>query len=82
VSLLNDIVRCRIATDVLRGRARADHPCTTIVMSQSVTDPAVFQVPEPWSGRLDRAPILFLCCKPSINEQEVYPRGFVDRRGN
>ena len=32
------------------------------------------QVPEPWSGNLEHAPILFLSSNPSISTAELYPR--------
>jgi hypothetical protein len=44
------------------------HPCSTIVRSQGVTSIDDFQVPEPWSGRLSIAPILFLSSNPSIGD--------------
>jgi hypothetical protein len=31
------------------------------------------QVPEPWSGDLKRAPLLFISSNPSIDEKEEYP---------
>ena len=35
---------------------------------------AELQVPEPWSGDLEGAPVLFLSSNPSISTAEVYPR--------
>ena len=35
---------------------------------------AGLQVPEPWSGDLEGAPILFLSSNPSISTAELYPR--------
>lgn len=34
-----------------------------------------FQVPEPWSGHISRAPVLFVSSNPSIDPGEVYPAG-------
>ena len=52
-----------------------DHscPCRNIVSVQAEMLQN-FQVPEPWSGQLTRAPLLFLSSNPSISTQEVYPR--------
>ena len=33
-----------------------------------------FQIPEPWSGHIDKAPLLFLGSNPSIDAYEKYPR--------
>ncbi len=32
-----------------------------------------WQIPEPWSGFLDSAPVLFICLNPSIDENQLYP---------
>ena len=52
--------------------SEAPHPCREIVMDQ-MNSPGVlsysnFQVPEPWVGELDVAPILFVSSNPSIGE--------------
>ena len=54
------------------GAARTDgsHPCAEVVRSQGS---AGRQVPEPWSGRLDAAPILFVGSNPSIGEDGGFP---------
>lgn len=44
------------------------HPCYKIVASQNAATRSEFQVPEPWVGRIDVAPILFLSSNPSIGE--------------
>lgn len=33
-----------------------------------------YKVPEPWSGRIEQVPILFLSSNPSISSVEDYPR--------
>jgi hypothetical protein len=51
--------------------------CSTIVRSQNVSSRSDFQVPEPWSGHISIAPILFLSSNPSIGQAggyEQYPR--------
>lgn len=51
--------------------AEKDNPCKTIVQTQPEED---YQVPEPWSGDLENAPILFLSSNPSISMREKCPR--------
>lgn len=50
-------------------------PCSEIVTSQGTPSWSLFQVPEPWSGHIDSAPILFLSSNPSISTKETYPTG-------
>lgn len=63
-------------TDLLLEIARCDNihgnnsHCQTIIQTQSADD---FQLPEPWSGDLENAPILFLSSNPSIGMKEKYP---------
>lgn len=71
--LLLDIVRCDVARSHFSDSIDA-HPCSTIVAAQGVMSWASFQVPEPWSGNLLTAPILFLSSNPSISGTEEYPR--------
>jgi hypothetical protein len=59
--LLLEIARCPEAVRCLSG---AEHPCRQIVLSQSLPEEA-FLVPEPWSGALETAPILFVSSNPS-----------------
>jgi len=65
--LLIEISSCPVAASIRTGQ---DGPCQKIVSSQTGIS---FQRPEPWSGRLDIAPILFLSSNPSIDEEETYP---------
>jgi hypothetical protein len=50
------------------------HPCRTIVEYQrrerGVESYADFQVPEPWVGEIDAAPILFVASNPSIGDDD------------
>lgn len=73
--LLLIIARCAIVDSCLRGGQLA---CSEIVLSQKATSLAAFQVPEPWSGDIENAPILFLSSNPTIDNSaehspEVYP---------
>ena len=65
--LLLAITRC---PDLGAARKDGSHPCAEVVRSQG---PAGRQVPEPWSGRLDTAPILFVGSNPSIAEDGRFP---------
>ena len=69
--LLIDIARCPKAHACLSEKE--NHPCRRIVFSQDMTNPEEFQTPEPWSGRIKTAPILFLSSNPSISSEEVFP---------
>lgn len=61
--LLLEIAHCPYASQI-RDDASLVHPCGNLVRSQSPMRP--FQLPEPWSGDIERAPILFLSSNPSI----------------
>lgn len=65
--LLLQIARCEL---INCARVDTHHPCHKIVHLQ---EDKFFQVPEPWSGRIHSAPILFISSNPSINELEDYP---------
>ena len=67
--LLLEIANCPIVAEIRKDPTRP-HPCKKIVNSQGG---AVFQLPEPWVGQIDRAPILFISSNPSIDEEERFP---------
>jgi hypothetical protein len=71
VRLLDEIVHCPVVDACHRGEPS---PCSQVVATQDDAD-VPFQVPEPWSGHLETAPILFLSSNPSIDDlgQEEYP---------
>ena len=72
--LLLAITRCR---EIERARGDAGHPCAGIVGLQP---PDQFQVPEPWRGHIDAAPILFVSSNPSIRGREPFPpAGWTDQ---
>ena|SRR5579862_2982698 len=62
--LLLRIARCE---NIKVCRAHAGAACHTIVALQPQI-PEQFQVPEPWSGQIETAPILFLSSNPSISD--------------
>ena len=73
-TLLHEIVHCPHVKSCLQNPS-LEHPCREVVASQSHPLDA-YQVPEPWSGRIEQAPILFLSSNPSISPIEDYPTGF------
>ncbi len=70
--LLLEIARCPVALDCLSGGIGAS-PCGVIVGSQKASASQPFQVPEPWSGDVTKAFILFISSNPSISQEEEYP---------
>jgi hypothetical protein len=71
-TLLSEIVHCPHARECREDLA-AENPCRKIVDYQSSLGLGKFQVPEPWSGQIEQAPILFLSSNPSIGSDEDYP---------
>ena len=71
-TLLSEIVHCPHAREC-RENLAAENPCRKIVDYQSSLGLGKFQVPEPWSGQIEQAPILFLSSNPSIGSDEDYP---------
>lgn len=74
VDLLIEIARCPNVTACLTNPSRA-HSCADVVRSQKTTK-VDHQLPEPWSGDLEHAPILFVSSNPSIADEshDFYPR--------
>ena len=68
--LMMEIVHCPVAEGIRSGTLEYS-PCEEIVQLQSGL--TTFQPPEPWSGQIDIAPILFISSNPSIHEMELYP---------
>ena len=81
--LLLSIAHCPIAKSILKNeKGFENHPCRKIVESQKSSFKK-FRVPEPWSGHLCEAPILFIGSNPSISfpsekedplDVEVFPK--------
>jgi hypothetical protein len=71
-TLLSEIVHCPHAREC-REDLTAENPCRQIVDYQNSLGLEKFQVPEPWSGQIEQAPILFLSSNPSIGSDEDYP---------
>ncbi|MEO8457334.1 MAG: uracil-DNA glycosylase family protein [Chloroflexota bacterium] len=73
--LLIEVARCPIVASCIASETRT-HVCSEVVLSQECANIAEFKVPEPWSGDLENAPILFLSSNPTIDTSdnpEVYP---------
>ena len=70
--LLLTIVRCPLVEDQFDNESLTQ-PCTGLIKAQAPLLRDSHQVPEPWSGRLEYAPILFFGSNPSINPVEVFP---------
>src|ERR1035438_1776548 len=67
------VARCPNVKVCLEGAG--PHPCCEIVQNQVITKGVVgyddFQVPEPWVGEIDVAPILFISSNPSIGDDNA-----------
>lgn len=61
--LLLEIAHCP-HVEWIRSNPAGKHPCANLVRSQNKQ--RHFQLPEPWSGDIESAPILFLGANPSI----------------
>ncbi len=68
--VLESIIHCEL---LARCKAGEDLPCSKIVAVQDVPLREQ-QVPEPWTGHLDRARLVFISSNPSIDPREAYPR--------
>src|SRR5665213_1026871 len=60
---------CSVALEILDDVIAGPHPCRTIVRSQPIP-PELFQLPEPWVGHIETAPLLFVSSKPSIGDDK------------
>ena len=67
-TLLLAITQCPAIEEAWADRS---HACSAIVRLQERDD---YQVPEPWTGHIESAPILFIGSNPSINLEERFPR--------
>ncbi|MFL5624283.1 MAG: uracil-DNA glycosylase family protein [Ktedonobacteraceae bacterium] len=72
MGLLHEITRCP-NIQMYFSSPQCNNPCARIISTQHASSIDMFQVPEPWSGNLEHAPILFLSSNPSINGVEEIP---------
>lgn len=72
--LLTEIFRCpnvRLCINLSDGES---HPCKEIVELQRSDSVDTHDLPEPWMGRLEVAPILFIGSNPNAGADSAYPR--------
>lgn len=74
MDLLQEIAHCPNVEDC-KAHPHSSHPCAAIVAVQDSLPLAAHQLPAPWSGHLEIAPILFLGSNPSITNEEENPVG-------
>ena len=67
--LLLKIANCEIIETIL-NKTDNENPCFKIVRSQKITNVNDFCLPEPWSGHIRKAPILFLGSNPFISKRD------------
>src|SRR5258708_7062718 len=75
MDLLQEITRCPLIQTWFTS-PQSPNPCSKIIAMQHPSHPTSLdqhQVPEPWSGDLKQAPLLFISSNPSIDEKEEYP---------
>lgn len=68
--LLSEITHCEILRSCKSG---ALSPCSRIVDVQKDLPLAEHQVPEPWTGDIEQARIIFISSNPSIDFDEPFP---------
>ena len=73
MDLLNEIFRCSNVQACLE-HPHKDHPCSRVVLSQRSESVTNHLMPEPWSGSLEKAPILFLSSNPAMGNVNEYPQ--------
>jgi hypothetical protein len=64
-------VRCKNVKAYFERGADADQRCRDVILTQDVPSLEKFQVPEPWCGDLESAPILFVSSNPSIDKDSA-----------
>lgn len=70
--LLLTIARCSLVEEQFLNPSLLQ-PCSGVIKAQAPLLRDSHQVPEPWSGRLESAAVLFFGSNPSINSVEVFP---------
>lgn len=69
MDLLHEITRCPNIQQWFAS-PQSSNPCAKIISVQHSRSLNDHQVPEPWSGDLEHAPILFLSSNPSFDEEK------------
>lgn len=70
--LLSEITRCEVLKSCKSG-VTATGPCNRIVNVQRELPLSSHQVPEPWTGDIEQARIVFISSNPSIDLDEPFP---------
>lgn len=73
-NLLTDIAFCPQMQRCL-AVPNQEHPCRAIVTAQRSVGLGAHRLPQPWSGQLRTAPILFISPNPSWRAAVAYPTG-------
>lgn len=68
MKLFEEIQYCENIKKYFEGKEKT--ACSKIITTQEEKN---FQLPEPWNGDIENAPILIISSNPSINEEELYP---------
>ena len=71
--LLTSIFRCPNVDRCIHLPDGAEHPCKEIVDLQSSSSVVKHDLPEPWQGQLDSAPVLIIGLNPNIGTDANYP---------
>jgi hypothetical protein len=70
-TLAEEIAHCPVVEAIWASKEGC---CAGVVnVQRDKSWPQEFQVPEPWSGHLETAPILFIASNPAISEEEWFP---------
>ena len=64
-----DIINCG-----LQNAPNSNSECNALYISQQCASIADFQIPEPWNGDIENAPILFVGLNPGFLDVELYPK--------
>lgn len=64
-----DIINCG-----LQNAPNSNSVCNALYKSQQCASIADFQIPEPWNGDIENAPILFVELNPGFLDVELYPK--------
>ena len=73
MDLLQNIVHCE-NVHLSLSNPHIKHPCAHNLNVYGCVSNEDFSVPEPWSGDIENAIILFICASPIHNQNEVYPK--------
>jgi hypothetical protein len=68
--LLISVARC---PEIMKAAINFRHPCHKVVCFQKHVSFRHFQLPEPWNGHIEKAPLLFISSNPGYAELERVP---------